>query len=169
MQQSGVPPQGQKPLDEAGYFSVVWHRFFLKMYQQMNKTDALEVTTSFSSSGGGDGGGNSGSDLSKRVEELEAQLLFLDSQKDVSQRLDDIEIGALFSGSSGLATSEHIKKLDNLSASGVIPYKIENGETVQVNDYEYLSIEFTGEYIIEGTGSLELNGNSFISVSGGGI
>ena len=53
--------------------------------------------------------------------------------------------------------------------SGVISYKIKDGETVQVNDYEYLSIEFTGEYIIEGSGMLKLNGNSFISVTGGGI
>ena len=53
--------------------------------------------------------------------------------------------------------------------SGVISYKIKDGETVQINDYEYLNIEFTGEYIIEGTGSLKLNGNSFLSVSGGGI
>jgi len=56
-----------------------------------------------------------------------------------------------------------------VATSVVVSYKIEDGETVQVNNYEYLSIDFTGEYIIEGSGSLELNGNSFLSVSGGGI
>jgi hypothetical protein len=168
MQQIDVPPQSQKPLDPSGYFSTIWHRFFLKMHAQMNKTNEVETTVNFSSSS--QDGAGSNSELSKKIEELETRLLFLDSQKDISQRLDDVELALLFSGSnSGLATAEHIKKLNNLSASGVVPYKIEDGETVQVNDYEYLSVEFTGEYIIEGTGSLELNGNSFLSVVGGGI
>ena len=49
--------------------------------------------------------------------------------------------------------------------TSVVSYKIQDGEAVQIDDYEYLNIEFTGEYIIEGSGILTINGNGFLMVS----
>ena len=56
--------------------------------------------------------------------------------------------------------------LYNKARMGVISYKIKDGETVQIDKYEYLNIEFTEEYIIEGSGILTINGNGFLMVSG---
>lgn len=167
MQQVGVPPQSQKPLDTNGYFSVIWHRFFMKMHQQMNKTNDIETSVNFSSSG--QDGESSNSGLSKKIEELETRLLFLSSPESYLKKIEELEISLLFGDTgSGLSSAER-NKLNNLSASGVHPYKVYDGKSVVLNNYEYLNIEFTGEYIIEGTASLMLNGNSFLAVSGGGI
>lgn len=141
MQQIGAPPQSQKPLDERGYFNVIWCSFFMKMYDQMNKTNEIETIVNFKSDS--QYGAGSNSELSKRLDELEIELLY---------------------GSSGTSSGE-----TDLSELGIVPYKIYDTKSVVLNNYEYLNIDFTGEYIIEGTGSLVLNGNSFLVVSGGGI
>jgi len=106
-----IPPQGQKPIDKSGFFSPIWHRFFLKLYKQANKTDNVEsiISTMPTSTGGDNGGGGSSSgsnnddlearlsfdktvpDLTNRIEELEAKIASLTSNKDLSSRLDDIE------------------------------------------------------------------------------
>jgi len=139
----------------------------MKMYAQMNKTNEIETTVNFSS--GGQDGAGSNSEIGKKIDELETRLLFENGGKDLSKRLDELEIELLFGSSGAGLTSDERSKLNNLSASGVIPYKIYDGKSVILNSYEYLKVEFTGEYIIEGTGAIILNGNSFLSVTGGGI
>jgi hypothetical protein len=167
MKQIGAPPQSQKPLDASGFFSSVWYRFFLNLYDQAKKTNDLETSVNFSS--GGQDGAGSNSEIGKKIDEIETRLLFETGGKDLTKRLDELEIALLFGSSGAVLTSDERNKLNNLSASGVIPYKIYDGKSVILNSYEYLKVEFTGEYIIEGTGSLILNGNSFLAVSGGGI
>jgi len=104
-----VPPQSQKPIDNSGFFSPIWHRFFLKLYKQANKTSAIETIISSAPASTGDEGGGSSSgsgnteleaklafyeskpDLTSRVEELEVKIASLSAGKDLSSRLDDIE------------------------------------------------------------------------------
>jgi len=68
-EQNEVPPQSQKPLSDNGFFSPIWHRFFLKLYRQANKTDDIQTEVSFSETSGGGSGVEA---INKHVDELEA-------------------------------------------------------------------------------------------------
>jgi len=47
---------------------------------------------------------------------------------------------------------------------GVIDYRVETGGGVTIDEYQYLDIKLVEQYIIEGTGTLTINGNGFLSV-----
>ena len=129
-----VPPQSQKPIDDSGYFSPPWHRFFLKMHAQANKSNDVEAIISTTpSAGGGEGEGSSSNsssidpqtalhfnnvspDLTKRLEELEAKLHSLAGAKDFTDRINDIELGAMFAKNTMPIT---IKKEIWLNAAGL--------------------------------------------------
>lgn len=118
MQQTGVPPQSQKPLDPSGYFSPVWHRFFLKMYAQMGKTNNIETTVNFSSSSSQDGIG-SNSELSKKIEELETRLIFSGSQESYLKRIEELETQMLFNA----AAKDLSKRIEELEITMLFAVK----------------------------------------------
>lgn len=57
------------------------------------------------------------------------------------------------------------KKLDFYKIGVPISYRIKTGELVTINDYEQLNM--CEQYIIEGTGTLTINGTGILCISGG--
>ena len=57
------------------------------------------------------------------------------------------------------------KNLDYYKVGVPISYRIKTGEIVTIDDYEQLHI--CEQYIIEGTGTLNINGTGILCISGG--
>jgi len=65
-----------------------------------------------------------------------------------------------------LSTQQSIKKYVDKNGE-IISYRIATGESVAIEDYEYLRVfDECGQYIVEGTGVLTINGNGVIYIEG---
>ncbi|RLC34304.1 MAG: hypothetical protein DRZ76_02920 [Candidatus Nealsonbacteria bacterium] len=80
----GIPPLGQKPIDQLGFFSPAWHRFFLKLYDQAKKASDIEALLSSI---------KLPPDLTKKIEELEALLFFINNNSIdvIKEQIDEIK------------------------------------------------------------------------------
>jgi len=48
--------------------------------------------------------------------------------------------------------------------NAITNYSIETGKSITINSNQYLDIRLVDQYIIEGTGTLAINDNGFLSV-----
>lgn len=148
-----TPPQAQKPLDEKGFFTSVWHRFFLKLYTQANKTnDVQSMMSTIPSSGGGNDSGSSSSgistddvqarlsfdnkspDLTKRDEGIEARLLSINSSNDILSKIKDLEIQSLFHRKSNVPKKEMVLSDGTYTAGSVA---VGGKVTININGTNY--------------------------------
>ena len=60
-------------------------------------------------------------------------------------------------------TEDDLETLIN-AGQGIVDYKLETGKDCTIKAYQYIDIRITGEYIIEGTGTLTIEGNGFLNV-----
>ena len=112
----GIPYASEKPTDKDGFFSVIWHRFFVSLYKEIMNVSDLEVKEAFSSSG---------QDSSGQISDVELQEAFSQTSKDNTQRLDDLELLTIFNQTSknytGRVTKELWLNIAGLKASGAKP------------------------------------------------
>ena len=150
------PPIAQKPITQAGYFNQVWSRFFLGIETESEKVQSNNIQQSMTLTGLQ----SSIAEVKEQLTDIFIKVLFIENtQFDYNSNIQDINKQLNAFNINEIAENSEVYDFPQYS---VTSYKIEQDDEVNIEAYQYLLIQETNSYIIEG--SLYITDNGFLKV-----